>query len=42
VKKEKIFFECPLLPIIENWKKKKKCCRSFKNGTRCKKCPGKK
>lgn len=32
---------CPLaelLPVI--WKKKKKCCKSWKKDKRCKKCPG--
>jgi hypothetical protein len=37
-----VFFECPLLPLIDSWKKKHKCCKSFKDGKRCKKCPGRK
>lgn len=27
------------LPIIQGKKVKKKCCRKFKKGKRCKKCP---
>lgn len=27
------------LPIVSS-KKKKKCCKKFKKGKRCKKCPG--
>jgi len=33
---------CPLLPLLAECKKHKKCCKSFKKGDRCKKCPGKK
>jgi len=29
------------LPLIEGKKLKKKCCKKFKKGKRCKKCPGK-
>lgn len=32
----------PLMPFTETCKKDKKCCKSFKKGDRCKKCPGKK
>lgn len=28
------------LPIVQGKKVKKKCCRKFKKGKRCKKCPG--
>jgi len=28
------------LPIIQTKKLKKKCCKKFKKGNRCKKCPG--
>ena len=27
------------LPIVQGKKVKKKCCRKFKKGKRCKKCP---
>ncbi|MGK0363870.1 MAG: hypothetical protein ACI85O_000924 [Saprospiraceae bacterium] len=27
------------LPIIQGKKMKKKCCRKFKKGKRCKRCP---
>ncbi len=30
------------LPIVEGKKLKKKCCRKFKKGKRCKRCPGRK
>jgi hypothetical protein len=33
---------CPLLPFIDSCKKGKDCCKNFKKGDRCKKCPGKK
>jgi hypothetical protein len=38
----KLTFDCPLLPFIECSKKHKDCCKNFKKGDRCKKCPGKK
>ena len=28
------------LPIVQGKKVKKKCCKKFKKGKRCKKCPG--
>jgi len=28
------------LPVVLNKKSKKKCCKKFKKGHRCKKCPG--
>jgi len=28
------------LPIIQGKKLKKKCCKKFKKGKRCKRCPG--
>ncbi len=28
------------LPIIEGKKMKKKCCKKYKKGKRCKRCPG--
>lgn len=28
------------LPLLEGKKLKKKCCKKFKKGKRCKKCPG--
>lgn len=28
------------LPIIQGKKMKKKCCKKFKKGKRCKRCPG--
>jgi len=28
------------LPIVQGKKMKKKCCRKFKKGKRCKRCPG--
>jgi hypothetical protein len=31
---------CPLQSLSRD--KKKSCCKSFKHGKRCKKCPGKK
>lgn len=42
--KAQLFFQnnCPLTVIIENIKKKKDCCKNFKKGDRCKKCPGRK
>ena len=30
------------LQIVEGKKLKKKCCRKFKKGKRCKRCPGRK
>lgn len=33
---------CPLLPLMAHYKKHKKCCKSYKDGDRCKKCPGRK
>ncbi len=30
------------LPVIQGKKLKKKCCKKFKKGKRCKKCPGNK
>ncbi|MFN8700139.1 MAG: hypothetical protein ACK500_05865 [Flavobacteriales bacterium] len=34
---------CPLSDLFSGEKaKKNKCCKSFKHGKRCKKCPGKK
>ena len=30
----------PLNPIAQDHKKKKDCCKAFKKGDRCKKCPG--
>jgi hypothetical protein len=36
--------ECPLMVLMGSacFKKKKDCCRKFKKGDRCKKCPGRK
>jgi len=28
------------LPIVQGKKVKKKCCKKYKKGKRCKKCPG--
>lgn len=28
------------LPIVQGKKMKKKCCKKFKKGKRCKRCPG--
>jgi len=28
------------LPIIQGKKMKKKCCKKYKKGKRCKRCPG--
>lgn len=38
------FFQnnCPLSVFLECSKKKKDCCKNFKKGDRCKKCPGRK
>jgi len=38
------FFEnnCPLAVFTDCCKKKKDCCKNFKKGDRCKKCPGRK
>jgi len=35
---------CPLQVLMETacFKKKKDCCKNFKKGDRCKKCPGRK
>jgi hypothetical protein len=30
------------LPVLQQKKMKKKCCKKFKKGDRCKKCPGNK
>lgn len=30
------------LPLIQGKKIKKKCCKKFKKGKRCKSCPGRK
>jgi hypothetical protein len=30
------------LPVFAAKKVKKKCCKKYKNGKRCKKCPGQK
>ncbi|MDP2388589.1 MAG: hypothetical protein Q8M29_19615 [Bacteroidota bacterium] len=36
-------FQCPLSFLFAEGKKKKdKCCKKFKDGDRCKKCPGRK
>jgi hypothetical protein len=32
----------PLMPFADTCKKHKKCCKSYKDGDRCKKCPGRK
>jgi hypothetical protein len=32
----------PMTPFVETCKKHKKCCKEFKKGDRCKKCPGRK
>lgn len=39
-----IFFQnnSPLSVFMECSKKKKDCCKNFKKGDRCKKCPGRK
>lgn len=37
---EEIPFHLPFaLPIVQGKKMKKKCCKKFKKGKRCKKCP---
>jgi hypothetical protein len=38
------FFQnnCPLTVFADCCKKKKDCCKNFKKGDRCKKCPGRK
>lgn len=28
------------LPVVQSKDKKKKCCKKYKKGKRCKKCPG--
>ena len=33
---------CSLMAAFAEHKKHKKCCKSFKKGDRCKKCPGRK
>ncbi|MGZ3883875.1 MAG: hypothetical protein ACXVP0_13920 [Bacteroidia bacterium] len=33
---------CPLMPFVELCRKHKKCCKEYKKGDRCKKCPGRK
>jgi hypothetical protein len=33
---------CPLSIYTDCCKKKKECCKKFKDGNRCKKCPGRK
>ncbi len=42
--KTPVFFQnsCPLTVFADCCKKKKDCCKSFKKGDRCKKCPGRK
>ena len=35
-------FNCSLLPFIDSCKKDKDCCKKFKKGNQCKKCPRKK
>ncbi len=30
------------LPLQQSYELKKKCCKKFKKGKRCKKCPGQK
>lgn len=39
-----VFFQnnCPLSVYADCCKKKKDCCKNFKKGDRCKKCPGRK
>jgi hypothetical protein len=39
-KPARLSFDCPLLPFIDCCKKKKECCKDYKKGDRCKKCPG--
>jgi hypothetical protein len=41
-KKSYLQNNCSLTPWAECCKKKKDCCKSFKKGDRCKKCPGRK
>jgi hypothetical protein len=40
----RLFFlnDCPLSLYSDCCKKKKKCCKKYKEGKRCKKCPGRK
>ncbi len=42
--KKQLFFENknPFIVFAECCKKKKNCCKSYKKGDRCKKCPGRK
>jgi hypothetical protein len=40
--KNPIAIQCPLSIYFADSKKKKKCCKEFKTGDRCKKCPGRK
>lgn len=44
VEKPKHPFEgqCVLAALFAESKKKKDCCKKFKKGDRCKKCPGRK
>lgn len=30
------------LPVVQGKKLKKKCCKKYKKGKRCKRCPGRK
>lgn len=41
-KPQRLSFECPLIPLMANYKKDKKCCKRHKKGDRCRKCPGRK
>lgn len=38
----KLSCNCLFVPFVDEHKKKKDCCKEFKKGNRCKKCPGKK
>jgi hypothetical protein len=44
VKKFQLFMQhnSAFQPLVALDKKKKDCCKSYKKGDRCKKCPGKK
>ena len=44
VKKFQLFLQnnSAFQPLFTDDKKKKDCCKSYKKGDRCKKCPGKK
>ena len=37
---DKKFYLPFALPIVEGKKMKKKCCKKYKKGKRCKRCPG--